>query len=145
MKKSIILAVGCLLAFTAGAQIHYEEAYVTHPDQMYVSGTLNEDSVHIGNWTWWHPNGKVFRKGKYDNQGHKVGIWRTFYNDGSKHEEMVMSGNGTSSTWYPDGSKQSEVTVVDGKKEGMFLSWYQNGQKKDEVPYVNGIREGKTR
>ena len=52
MKKIVFFAFGCLLACVAGAQIHYEEAYVTHPDQMYVSGTLNDDSVHIGNWTW---------------------------------------------------------------------------------------------
>ena len=144
MKKTLTFAFGCLLALTASAQIHYEEAYATHPDQMYVSGTLNDDSVHIGNWTWWHPNGQVFRQGKYDNQGRKVGVWRTFYNDGTKHEETVMSGSGTSRTWYANGAKQSEVSVVDGKKQGMFVSWYPNGKQKDEVPYVDGVREGKT-
>ena len=145
MKRIFVFAVLCLGALAATAQIHYEEAYATHPDQLYVSGTLNDDSVHIGNWTWWHPNGQVFRQGKYDNQGRKTGVWRTFYNDGRKHEEMVMSGSGTSRTWYASGKPQSEVSVVDGKKEGMFVSWYENGQKKDEVPYVDGVREGKTR
>ena len=145
MKRIFVFAVLCLGALAATAQIHYEEAYATHPDQLYVSGTLNDDSVHIGNWTWWHPNGQVFRQGKYDNQGRKTGVWRTFYNDGRKHEEMVMSGSGTSRTWYASGKPQSEVPVVDGKKEGMFVSWYENGQKKDEVPYVDGVREGKTR
>ena len=145
MKRAFFLAFVLMLAMSASAQIRYEVPYATHPDQMYVSGTLNEDSVHVGNWTWWHPNGKVFRQGKYDNQGRKVGVWRVFYNDGSKHEENVMSGNGTSRTWYADGKLQSEVKVVDGKKDGMFVSWYNNGQKKDEVPYVNGVKEGKTR
>ena len=78
MKKTFIFALGCAMALYANAQIHYEEAYKTHPDQTYVSGTLNEDSVHIGTWTWWHANGQVFRVGKYDNRGHKVGVWKTF-------------------------------------------------------------------
>ena len=145
MKRTFIIVLMSLCASVAAAQIHYEEAYRTHPDQIYVSGTLNDDSVHIGNWTWWYPNGKVFRQGKYDNQGHRIGVWRTFFNDGSKHEETVMSGSGTSRTWYESGKLQSEVKVENGKKEGMFVSWYENGQKKDEVPYVGGVREGKTR
>ena len=135
MKRTFIIVLMSLCASVAAAQIHYEEAYRTHPDQIYVSGTLNDDSVHIGNWTWWYPNGKVFRQGKYDNQGHRIGVWRTFFNDGSKHEETVMSGSGTSRTWYESGKLQSEVKVENGKKEGMFVSWYENGQKKDEVPY----------
>ena len=116
MKRTFIIAFMSLCALTASAQIHYEEAYRTHPDQLYVSGTLNDDSVHIGNWTWWHPNGKVFRQGKYDNQGHKTGTWRTFYNDGTKHEEMVMSGDGMSRTWYASGKKQEVRRHLRGRR-----------------------------
>ena len=145
MKKTLLLAFAILLTSSLSAQIKYKQSYATHPDQTYVEGTLSDDSVHIGTWTWWHPNGKVFRQGKYDNLGHKIGVWRTFYNDGQKHEEYVMTGSGTSCTWYENGSKQSEVPVVDGKKDGTFKSWYANGQQKDEIFYENGSRQGKTR
>ena len=129
MKRTIIIAIMSFCAMTAAAQIHYEETYLLHPDQMYVSGTLNDDSVHIGNWTWWHPNGQVFRQGKYDNQGHKTGVWRTFYNDGTKHEETVMSGSGTNRTWYPSGT--GDEYVVDAAHAGNVTIYFKSTSQAD--------------
>jgi FKBP-type peptidyl-prolyl cis-trans isomerase len=40
--------------------------------------------------------------------------------------------------WYENGQKQIEVTLKDGKEDGLFTEWYENGQKESEVTYKNG-------
>ena len=37
--------------------------------------------------------------------------------------------------YYPNGMKWREVTLKDGKEDGLCTEWYENGQKKWEVTY----------
>jgi len=43
---------------------------------------------------------------------------------------------------YPNGKKRVEVTLKDGKEDGLYTSWYENGQKLYEGTYKNGERVG---
>ena len=79
MKRRIfLLALACLVASQTIAQIKFESYY--DKDKMYksIEGDMTEDSVRIGKWTWWHPNGKVFQQGEYTD-GEKSGTWVVYH------------------------------------------------------------------
>ena len=39
---------------------------------------------------------------------------------------------------YPNGKKRVEVTLKDGKEDGLYTSWYENGKRKWEITYKDG-------
>ena len=44
--------------------------------------------------------------------------------------------------YYPNGMKWREVTLKDGKEDGLFTEWYENGQKSFEGTYKDGKSDG---
>ena len=53
--------------------------------------------------------------------------------------------NGKSITWWDEknNKKKEEITISDGKVEGLNTVWYKNGKKKQEGLYKNGLMDGK--
>ena len=49
---------------------------------------------------------------------------------------------GKSSKFYENGKKEFEVTIKDGKEDGLVVKWHKNGQKKAEVNRLAGKPEG---
>src|SRR5262245_52800385 len=69
-----------------------------------------------------NPNGKKNTEGKYDNDK-KIGVWRSFREDGSKLEEVEYVNDlqeGKFTRWHPNGVKEVEGQYKAGKKEGTW-------------------------
>ena len=43
---------------------------------------------------------------------------------------------------YKNGQKQGELTLKNGKIDGLWLYWYENGEKQQETNYKNGKKNG---
>ena len=44
--------------------------------------------------------------------------------------------------YYENGQKSVEVTLKNGKRDGLYTEWYENGQKMDEKTYKDGKGDG---
>jgi antitoxin component YwqK of YwqJK toxin-antitoxin module len=45
-------------------------------------------------------------------------------------------------TYYSDGSKNIEGQLLNGKRDGLWLSWYEDGSLWSEGQFTNGLRNG---
>lgn len=129
----------------------------------------SDDSVvNHGEYVEWHPSGKKFCEGKYQD-GKRTGQWDFWFEDGRKaktgsYENGRPEGEWT--YWRPDGTKDREESYLDsqrhgrwvyyddrgelkkqeeyeaGQKHGTWITWYPNGKKKTEGRFVNGERHG---
>ncbi|MBO7540793.1 MAG: hypothetical protein J6T33_03945, partial [Bacteroidales bacterium] len=91
--KKLVIALS-LIAFVATATAQkFVKYYDEEKNHKSVEGQYT-GKTKVGDWTLYHPNGKVYQQGSYDNSGDKVGVWKTFYDDGSKCAEETY-GNGT--------------------------------------------------
>ena len=94
MKKILFLVV-CCATFVSQAQIQYQKFYDSQKKHAAVEGMMTDDSVRMGQWTWWHQNGRVYQQGTYDRRGQKTGTWHIFYDNGAKCADECYD-NGTS-------------------------------------------------
>lgn len=64
-----------------------------------------------------------------------------------KEDAPVSDGEVEIKTTYWDGTQniRSQVSYVDGLKEGLAVQYYRNGNKQMEIQYYNDIKEGITR
>lgn len=46
--------------------------------------------------------------------------------------------------YYENGNKKTEGTLVNGKRQGKWLSYYPNGYKWSEVHFYKGVKQGPT-
>ena len=92
--KQLVIALS-LIAFVATASAQkFVKYYDEEKNHKSVEGQYS-GKTKVGEWTLYHPNGKVYQTGSYDNKGDKVGTWMTYYDDGSKCAEESFA-NGTS-------------------------------------------------
>ena len=114
----------------------------SNPKKVYIGNMVNGKKE--GRWkSYYHSTGKK----KYDEnyKDGKLGELRTeWYENGNiksitSHKEtrnrieIVKYVN-----YYSNGQKKSEITIKEGKKDGVSKSWYENGQKEYEKTYKNG-------
>ena len=70
------------------------------------------------------------------------------YNNLEIREDIIYLKNsdtpytGKASKFYENGQKEFEVTIKDGKEDGLVVKWHKNGQKKAEVNRPAGKPEG---
>ena len=80
-------------------------------------------------------DGSIKETGEFKD-GNNVGVWETFFRDGSISSIRVydQSGRkqGKSKTWFSDGNIKSINNYIDGERAGKQESWYENGQKQSE-------------
>jgi antitoxin component YwqK of YwqJK toxin-antitoxin module len=75
---------------------------------------VKKDNKEMGEWLFYHSNGKLWTQGNYNN-GVKVGLWKMWNNAGDLLQEYYAD-NGYSKTWYPNGTQESLGQFKDGKK-----------------------------
>lgn len=76
----------------------------------------------------------------------KHGMYRTWYQDGMKAEEIEYEKgkkNGKYISWHKNGTKKDEIEYENDKKNGKYISWYENGTKYKELEYENDKENGK--
>jgi len=69
----------------------------------------------------------------------------SLYDDGKKKVELTLKDgkvDGLLTGWYENGQKRGEMTYKDGKEDGLHTEWYKNGQKWYEKTYKDGEWDG---
>ncbi len=72
-------------------------------------------------------------------------LYEEHYPDGALKIRGMMRGNKRIGEWksyYPNGYRWSEVSYVDGYREGLTVTYYRNGIMRYEGNYYNDERNG---
>ncbi|OFY50830.1 MAG: hypothetical protein A2W85_18765 [Bacteroidetes bacterium GWF2_41_31] len=137
--------------------------------QVECEGFVNEE-LQVGNWTFYHENGKLFSKGQYDNNGNPIGLWTEYYENGLiKYEAispqgnyfsldsdnleivtycsedgipLIVDGNGKLKIYFDNGNIQHISHWTNKLKNGILQEFYESGQLKLERNYKDGKKEG---
>ncbi len=144
---SSLLSVGCKPSCPEGSQL------INFSNQMFrAQGCSTTDKIPVGEWTWWHPNGKVWRTGSYQ-KGKPIGAWDIWFENGSQQAEFHYTASqiapaytsvpdGTWLHWYPNGKMRFSVHFNQGVADGPATVWYDSGAKKYQGDFLNGQRTG---
>ncbi len=122
--------------------------------QKKMSGTYKNGKPD-GVWTNWYPSGKksavmpyvagksegigarYYRNGNKESEiqfkNNKAnGFWKQWYASGKPKTEMMMQDDKPVNivSWNEDGLLLSEITLDDGRRNGIMLDWHPNGAKK---------------
>jgi antitoxin component YwqK of YwqJK toxin-antitoxin module len=81
-----------------------------------IRGYVNGDGDKTGEWTRWHENGNIDRKGSYT-AGYRTGEW---------------------TYWYANGNLESTGIVDNGKRTGEWKVWLDNGTLHKVSQWHNG-------
>jgi antitoxin component YwqK of YwqJK toxin-antitoxin module len=127
-------------------------------DEPLVSGQY-KNGKPFGKWQWNKSlGGHLSRKGSYDINGKKTGVWerwtyhlstdstlesghaiveRSSFKDGKLHGKFT--------TWHKNGKVAKECEYIAGKLNGKLKEWHQNGKLANESEYINGKLHGVSR
>lgn len=131
------------------------------------------DNVQVGNWIFYHDNGKVYTKGQFNNKGISVGIWTEYYLSGQKKYEaiseqgnwfslrndklqilnywteqgelLVCNGQGTLTVYFDNGNLKHRSTWAHNLKNGVLQEFYGDGKLNIELNFRNGVRDGEAK
>ena len=99
--------------------------------------------LRIDNWKFYYKNGKLEQEGKYLSKERPHGLWKWYYEDGSKwREENFERGveEGLLIEWNDSQKVVTKGEFIEGLKEG---KWYYNiGDHTEEGDYIAGNKEG---
>ncbi len=68
-----------------------------------------------------------------------------FHENGNKKSELTLKEgkiDGLLLQWHANGQKKTEVNFKDGKEDGLRVSWYKDGQKEQESNWKDGQMDG---
>lgn len=112
-----------------------ESATVVLPD-----GRRVKDGPEIA---WW-PNGAKRAERRFA-AGRPVGVWRTFWPDGTLRSEYSFDPEGRPTEmrfWHENGVLAARGAARDGLREGRWTFWWPNGNRREEGSYLANRREG---
>ncbi len=118
--EGVLTAEGIL--DTAGRQQGMWKEF--YPDGQIKSQGEYLNSKRVGEWVFYHPNGKVEQKGTYDKKGKAQGLWKWFYESGNiLLEENYRNGqvDGMMAEYSDTGKVITKGEYVDGLKEGPWM------------------------
>ena len=101
------------------------------------------NSKRVGEWVFYHPNGKVEQKGSYDKKGKAQGVWKWFYDTGNLLREENYTNNlldGIMTEYSDSGKVITKGEFIDGQKEGPWMMELQG--YREEGSYKGGNRDG---
>lgn len=147
--------------------------FYVETDKPVFKGTVNSpnlaESVIVGDFEFYHPNGQLSRKGNSDAQGRYQGTHLYYWEDGTRSGEyQYLNGrlhgeqkryhangqlrdlqhyvngveSGLAQSYFDNGQLQTRVTYGAKGMEGLYESFHSNGQPEQTVNMVAGKREG---
>lgn len=137
--EGILTAEGVL--DTAGRQQGVWKEY--YPGGQIKSQGEYLNSIRIGEWIFYHSNGKIEQRGKYDKKGKAQGVWKWYYESGNilREENYLNNKQDGIMTEYDDSTKViTKGEYIDGLREGPWfleLQYY-----REEGSYKAGRRDG---
>jgi len=137
--------------------------------QLECEGFINKE-LQVGNWIFYHENGKLFSKGQYDDNGNPNGVWIEYFDNGQiKYEAvsphgnsfsldndnleiitywtedgipLIVNGNGKLTTYFDNGNIQHISYWTNKLKNGTLQEFYESGQLNIEREYKEGVKDG---
>jgi hypothetical protein len=83
-------------------------------------------------------------EGHHDN-GRRVGVWRTFFENGQLESEGAYADDlpvGRWTYWYPNGQKKLEGAYEHGERSGVWTEFDEQGQKRGAQYFEHGALRG---
>lgn len=102
-----------------------------------------KDGKRIGEWVFYHPNGKLEQKGKYDKKGRAQGEWKWYYETGNLLREEIYVDDqleGPMTEYSDSGQVITKGEYMEGLKEGAWV--YEMGDYREEGKYRADKRDG---
>jgi antitoxin component YwqK of YwqJK toxin-antitoxin module len=113
------------------------------PDGKTKAKGLYVDDFKSGYWEYYHQNGMVEQKGKYDAKGRLSGLWQWFDENGNVLREENFR-NGLNDGQLTEYDSQGKIIVqgefIDGKEEGKWL--FLTAGVRTEGEFTEGLRSG---
>jgi len=82
-------------------------------------------------------------------QEDRVGLEKTFYNDGSIKTVQEFSNDtiqqGFYKRFYKNGQLEIQIPYEDNRKNGMVREYYSNGEIKGEGKFIDGVQQGEAK
>lgn len=132
MKNALIIILSLFCLFTNGQtdtvinKIHYNYVEYYQHEKIKSVGNI-KDSLKVGKWIYFKPDGKILVKGEYLN-GKKIGKWKYVDYNNKKH---ILK-------WDLD-QQSSEVFIIEGVQLNMYdIIKIPNGEQFIYIQYVNG-------
>lgn len=92
----------------------------------------------------WRAEDGVRKRGAY-REGVRVGLWETFWPDGTKRgraEFRMGEVSGIQTLWHPNGQVLASGRIVDGRPDGPHRRFYEDGTPKEVETFDSGVRQG---
>ncbi len=86
-----------------------------------------------------YKNGVIEMQGTMKN-GKREGLWKSFYENGSKWSETTFAGgkkNGKTITWFPNEQKRYEGYYTNDIESGSWTFWNDKGKEVSKKNYEN--------
>ena len=103
------------------------------------------NNVKYDEWNYFHENGALQAKGKYDGQGKKTGEWTYYYNNGNlsaKENHNPEAESYTYEIYYRNGNIKEKATKSKGTIEGLYTEFHPNGAMNREINVSKGSASG---
>lgn len=122
-----------------------EKGFLYRNGILIAEGITKEDGNRDGYWKEFFPDGSLRSDGKYDN-GKQVGDWKYYHENGKIEQLGKFSKQGKPEgiwKWYFEtGQLLKEENYSNGLKDGMMTEFDEAGKLIQEGEYVNGLEEG---
>ena len=117
--------------------------------EFYITGELKAEGEYIndkkiGEWIYYHQNGKIEQRGKYDKNNKPTGDWKWYYESGNilRTESFIRGLPEGVMVEYTDSSEVvTKGLFIEGEKEGPWIS--NDGDMKYEGEFKAGVKTGK--
>ncbi|WP_095072618.1 toxin-antitoxin system YwqK family antitoxin [Tenacibaculum jejuense] len=105
-------------------------------------GKLIKDTIPIGKWQWFYENKQLKKEGVLDNKGNQFGEWKAYHKNGLP---MIIANfpTGKEVRYFDDGVTIEEKGFYkNGKKDSIWQTFYRSGTPRFIKTYKNGLKHG---
>lgn len=115
-----------------------------------------------GEWSFYHDNGRLFARGKFDATHPQGGVWHFYTREGASYLDAVDSvrvvelgevenpatvyfyhdSTMTIRQFYSTGMLRCQGSMVNGQREGLWQFYFSNGQLQTEATFTGGKENG---
>ncbi len=106
-------------------------------------GKLIKDTIAIGKWKWFYESKQLKKEGFFDDEGNQIGKWKVHHKNG----KLMIIGNfptGKQLRYFDDGITIEEKGFFkEGLKDGVWEKYLRIGNLIEKISYKDGKLNGK--
>jgi antitoxin component YwqK of YwqJK toxin-antitoxin module len=137
------IAEGIKREYSAEGKI--EKAFLYKSGVIVGEGIVKEDGNRDGHWKDFYPDGSLKAEGNYDN-GKQIGEWRYYHSNGKTEQTGKFNKQGKfDGTWkwyYDSGQLLREESYRQGLRDGLSTEYEETGKVITEGEFVDGNEDG---